>query len=166
MSRGAKIATVFLIFILIGIGYFLFRPLEWEEPEEPEPVELPQREVEDFQLDLPEVRPGFGLVLEGKLLVESPDGEYMDLDFIEGELIGSGLEGVHSLKGNRGYLEMNPGYLYLEEDVFVKTPDYEMETGYMEWFEGKDLITGGGGVFYPERGDGTLRPGKWLSTEK
>jgi len=141
-----------VLLLLAGGLYFLFRPITIE-PEEPiVERELPRREVEDFNLFLLPQDDGFGLDLRGDLLVESPDGTYMDLTGVWGELMGLETEGVYEVQANKGYLEMDPEYLRLEEDVLLTSPFYSMEMGFLEWFGGDPTLYGGGGVFIQGEG--------------
>ncbi|GEM_PF-1527813 len=149
-----KVLALTVIFlVLLGAGiYFLFQPVDLTPPEPEEEIELPRREVENFQLFLPPQEDGLGLELRGDLLVESPDGTYMDLTGVWGEFKGLETEGFYEVEADLGYLEMDPEYLRLEENVVLRNPLYTMEMGFLEWYGGDPTLYGGGGVFIQGEG--------------
>ncbi len=152
MKKWVLPLTVILL-VLLGAGiYFLFRPVDLTPEEPQEEIELPRREVENFQLSLPPQEDGFGLELRGDLLVESPDGTYMDLEVVWGEFKGLESEGFYEVEADLGYLEMDPEYLRLENNVGLKNPLYTMEMGFLEWYGGDPTLYGGGGVLIQGEG--------------
>lgn len=152
MKRWMLPGVIVLVLVLATGIFFLFRPVELEREEPEEERELPRREVEEFQISLPPQEDGFGLELEGDLLVESPDGSHMDLTRVWGEILGPDSEKAYEVEARYGYLEMDPEYLRLEEEVKVKGPFYTLEMGILEWYGGDPTLYGSGGVFIEGEG--------------